>query len=179
MVLSFRRHSLAGELLVLQLAIVVVVLVAVGAVSLAQSAAEFDQVEGRRVTALAELVAGNPLVRTQLGQPGSGETLAPLVQTTMTESGVTSVTIADRSGKIVSSTDPTLIRTRLPLGDPGVAAGRGWSGKLAVDASPELVAQVPVAGAAPDNLGRQLGTVMIGEASPSIARRCSTGSPRA
>lgn len=176
MVLSFRRHSLAGELLVLQLAIVVVVLVAVGAVSLAQSAAEFDQVEGRRVTAMAELVAGNPLVRSQLGQPGSGETLAPLVQTTKTESGVTSVTIADLSGKIVSSTNPTLVRTKLPLGDPGVAAGRGWSGKLVVDASPELVAQVPVLGAAPENLGRQLGTVMIGEASPTVWQRLSGAS---
>jgi hypothetical protein len=47
-----RRPTLAGQLLVLQLAIVVVVLVAVAAVSLAQSAATFNRVEGRRVTAL-------------------------------------------------------------------------------------------------------------------------------
>ena len=55
-----RRPTLAGQLLVLQLAIVVVVLVAVAAVSLAQSAATFNRVEGRRVTALAEQLAGNP-----------------------------------------------------------------------------------------------------------------------
>ena len=64
MVATSRRHTLAGELLVLQLAIVVVVLLAVAAVSLAQSEATFDRVEGRRVTALAEQMAGNPLVRT-------------------------------------------------------------------------------------------------------------------
>ena len=58
-----RRPTLAGEMLILQLAIVVVVLLAVGAISLAQSAATFDRVEGRRVTALAEQLAWNPLLR--------------------------------------------------------------------------------------------------------------------
>lgn len=171
MVVTFHRHTLAGELLALQLVIVVVVLVAVGALSLTQSAAEFDQVEGRRVTALAEQMAGNPLVRSQLGRSASGEIIAPLVQTTLTQSGVTSVTVANVNQKIVSSTNPTLVGTRLPLGDPGVAVGRGWSGELMVDNSRELVAQVPVLGAFRNNLGRQLGTVMIGNASPTVWQR--------
>ncbi len=42
---TFRRQTLAGEMLVLQLAIVVVVLLAVAAVSLAQSRATFNRVE--------------------------------------------------------------------------------------------------------------------------------------
>ena len=58
-------------MLVLQLAIVVVVLLAVAAVSLTQSAATFNRVEGRRVTALAEQLAANPLVRDRLAQPGA------------------------------------------------------------------------------------------------------------
>lgn len=171
MVVTFHRHTLAGELLVLQFAIVVVVLIVVGGLSLAQSAAAFDQVEGRRVTALAEQIAGNPLVRSQLGRPRPGETIAPLVQTTLTQSGVTSVTIANASDQIVSSTNPTLVGTQLPLGDPGVAAGRGWSGKLTLDHSRELVAQVPVLGATRGNLGRHLGTVMIGNAFPTVWQR--------
>ena len=64
-----RRRTLAGQLLVLQLAIIVVVLVAVAAVSLAQSAATFNRVEGRRVAALGEELAGNPLLRDRLNQP--------------------------------------------------------------------------------------------------------------
>ncbi|GAA3483227.1 sensor histidine kinase [Streptomyces yanii] len=175
MVVTFRRHTLAGELLVLQLAIVVVVLLAVAAVSLAQSEATFNRVEGRRVTALAEQLAGNPLMSSQLGRPASGETLAPLVQTTLTQSGVTSVTVADSSGRIVSSTNPTAIGTRLPLG-PGVAQARGWSGKLVLDGTHELVAQVPVLKAAQPNLGRHLGTVMIGEASPTVWQRLNGAS---
>ncbi|KFF98614.1 ATPase [Streptomyces scabiei] len=172
----FRRHTLAGEMLVLQLAIVVVVLVAVAAVSLTQSAATFNRVEGRRVTALAEQLAANPLVRDRLAQSVAHEALAPLVNSTQTQSGVTSVTVADADGRIVSSTDPTVIGDPMPTGR-GAVAGRGWSGPLTFDGSRELVAQVPVLGATTkDNLGLLLGTVMIGEASPTAWQRLSGAS---
>lgn len=174
-VVTFRRHTLAGELLVLQLAIVVVVLLAVAGVSLAQSEATFNRVEGHRVTALAEQLAGMPLVSSQLVRPAPGETLAPLVQTTLTQSGVTSVTVADSTGRIVSSTNPSVIGTRLQLG-PGVAQARGWSGELVLDGVPELVAQVPVLGSGQPVLGRHLGTVMIGEASPTVWQRLNGAS---
>ncbi|MEH1130659.1 sensor histidine kinase [Micromonospora sp. CPCC 206061] len=176
MVVPSRRPTLAGQLLAFQLAIIVVVLVAVAALSLAQSAATFNRVEGRRVAALAEQLADNPLVRAQLDAPAPGETLAPLVQTTSTESGVTSVTVADARGVILSSTNPILVRTRLPLGDPGVADARGWSGELRVDGVRELVAQVPVLGAEPGKIGKHLGTVMIGEASPTLWQRARNAS---
>ncbi|MFD9119213.1 ATP-binding protein [Streptomyces bottropensis] len=158
-------------MLVLQLAIVVVVLLAVAAVSLTQSAATFNRVEGRRVTALAEQLAANPLVRDRLARPVAHEALAPLVSSVQTQSGVTSVTVADADGRIVSSTDPTVIDRAMPVGE-GAAAGRGWSGPLTFDGSRELVAQVPVLGATvDDDLGRLLGTVMIGEAAPTVWQR--------
>ncbi|WAZ19873.1 ATP-binding protein [Streptomyces cinnabarinus] len=175
MVTPFRRQTLAGEMLLLQLAIVVMVLLAVAAVSLAQSEATFDRVEGRRVGALAEQLAATPLVRSELARPVPHEALAPLVNSMQTQSGVTSVTIADADGRIVTSTDPTVIGDRLPLG-AGAAAGRGWSGPLTLDGSRELVAQVPVLGATRDNLGRHLGTVMIGEADPTVWQRLSGAS---
>jgi two-component system CitB family sensor kinase len=174
-VTAFRRHTLAGEMLVLQLAIVVVVLLAVAAVSLAQSESTFRRVEGRRVTALAEQLAANPLVRSQLVLPAPEETLAPLVHSTLAQSAISSVTVADSEGRIVSSTNPTVLGTRLRLGT-GVAGGRGWSGELALDGNRELVAQVPVIGATRQNLGRQLGTVMVGEASPTAWQRLSGAS---
>ncbi|WP_078662459.1 sensor histidine kinase [Streptomyces bicolor] len=166
-----RRHTLAGELLRWQLAIVVIVLVAVAAVSLAQSQSTFDRVEGRRVTALAEEMAGNPLVRTQLVRPAPAEMLAPLLQSTLTRSGVTSATVANADGKIVASTNPTLVGTRMPSDGPQIAAGRGWSGELPVNGVTELVAQAPVLGAENKNAGDHLGTVMIGRASPSVWQR--------
>ncbi|MEU7718970.1 sensor histidine kinase [Streptomyces tibetensis] len=175
MVATFRRHSLAGEMLVLQLAIVVVVLLAVAGVSLAQSQATFNRVEGRRVGALAEQLAANPLVRSQLTRPAPGEALAPLVLATQAQSGVTSVSVADAAGRIVSSTDPTVVGERMRLG-PGTAQGRGWSGQLTLDGDRELAAQVPVLGASEENLGRILGTVMIGEADPTVWQRLSGAS---
>src|SRR6476659_636037 len=139
-----RRQTLAGEMLVLQLAIVVVVLVAVAAVSLAQSAATFNRVEGRRVTALAEQLSGNQTLRFGIRHPAPAEVLAPLLQTTLTQSGVTSITVADAQGRVIAATNPTSIGTALPLGDATVAKGRGWSGELRVDDGKELVSQVPV-----------------------------------
>lgn len=166
-----RRHTLAGELLRWQLAIVVIVLAAVAAVSLAQSKATFDRVEGRRVTALAEEMAGNPLVRTQLVRPAPAEMLAPLLQSTLTRSGVTSATVAKADGTIVASTNPTLLGTRLPVSGKDAAEGRGWSGELPVNGTTELVAQAPVLGAEDGHAGDHLGTVMIGRASPSVWQR--------
>ncbi|MGA6152176.1 ATP-binding protein [Stenotrophomonas sp. NPDC087984] len=162
-------------MLVLQLAIVVVVLMAVAAVSLAQSEATFNRVEGRRVGALAEQLAAQPLVRSRLVGPSPAEALAPLVYSSRVQSRVTSVTVADGDGRVVSSTNPTVLGDRLPLGK-GVGAGRGWSGTLDWDGSRELVAQVPVLGATGDDLGRHLGTVMIGEASPTMWQRLSGAS---
>lgn len=150
-----------------------IVLVAVAAVSLAQSKATFDRVEGRRVTALAEEMAGNPLVRTQLVRPAPAEMLAPLLQSTLTRSGVTSAMVADSRGEIVAATDPTLVGTSMPVDGPQVAEAVGWSGELPVDGVTQLVAQAPVLGAdvEADNAGDHLGTVMIGRTSPSVWQR--------
>ncbi|MGC9538569.1 ATP-binding protein [Streptomyces sp. UG1] len=166
-----RRHTLAGELLRWQLAIVVIVLAAVAAVSLAQSKATFDRVEGRRVTALAEETASNPLVRTQLMRPAPAEMLAPLLQSTLNRSGVTSATVARPDGTIVASTNPTVLGTRLPVSGKDAAGGRGWSGELPVNGVTELVTQAPVLSAEDGNAGEHLGTVMIGRASPSVWQR--------
>ncbi|MGW9197961.1 ATP-binding protein [Micromonospora chersina] len=169
-----RRRTLAGQLLVLQLAIIVLVLVAVAAVSLAQSAATFNRVEGRRVATLGERLGGSPLLRDQLDQPAPGEAIAPLVQNIQNQYGVTSVTVANARGRVVASTNPTLLGSRVKLGDPEVANGRSWFGELDVDGSRELTAQVPVLGDDPKtkkNLGRYLGVVVVGEKSPTWSER--------
>ncbi|MFJ7996909.1 ATP-binding protein [Streptomyces sp. NPDC096310] len=177
MVARFHRLTLAGELLVLQLAIVVVVVVAVGAVSLAQSAATFDRVEGRRVTALAEQLAWNPLVRSRLAQPVPGEALAPLVHSTQAQSGVTSVTVANADAVVVAATDPTRVGTSIPLGGGGADAGRrGWAGHLRTDGTNELAARAPVLGSSAGNQGEHLGTVTIGVTAPTPGQRLAGGS---
>lgn len=83
--------------------------------------------------------------------------------------------MADAHGRVVSSTDPTLIGARLPRAR-GAGVTSGWSGPLTVQGGRELVAQVPVLGATRQTLGRHLGTVMVGEADPTVWQRLSGAS---
>ena len=166
-----RRWTLAGQLFALQLAIIAVVLVAVAAVSLAQSEATFERVEGRRVAALAEQVAASPLVRASLAETGTRTGLATLAQTLVTQTSVSSVSFAEPDLDVRVSTDPSLEGGRLPIGDPRVAAGASWSGTLELEGVEHLVSQVPVLGASEDDVGAHLGTVMVAERVPSTWER--------
>jgi sensor histidine kinase regulating citrate/malate metabolism len=168
---GLRRRTLAGQLLFLQLGIIAVVLVGVGAVSLAQSEATFGRVEGRRVSALAEQVAANPLVRDNLAEPEQRTGLATLALQTVTQSRITAVTIADADERVRVSTDPSLEDQPMPLGDPGVRAGASWSGSLTLDGDRQLVSQVPVLSITDNHVGEHLGTVMVAEDFPSAWER--------
>lgn len=167
------RSTLAGQLFALQLAIIAVVLVAVAAVSLAQSAATFERVEGRRVAALAEQVASSPLVRASLAETET-ETrtgLATLAQSLVTQTSVSSVSFAETDLDVRVSTDPSLEGAPMPLGDPRVASGASWSGTLELDGAAHLVSQVPVLGESSDAVGAHLGSVMVAERAPSTWER--------
>lgn len=166
-----RRTTLAGQLLVLQLAVILVVLVLVGGLSVAQSEATFTRVEGRRVSALAEQLGANPLVRTAFLTPETRTALAVLGQSVVTQSRVSTVTFADADERVRVSTDPSLDNTRLPLPRRAVADGASWSGTLEVGGRRQLVSQVPVFATAPGRVGQHLGTVMIGEDVPSVWQR--------
>jgi two-component system CitB family sensor kinase len=166
-----RRTTLAGQLFALQLAIIAVVLVAVAAVSLAQSAATFERVEGRRVAGLAEQVASSPLVRASLAEPETRTGLATLAQSLVTQTSVTSVSFAETDLDVRVSTDPSLEGAPMVLGDPRVASGASWSGTLELDGAPHLVSQVPVLGESEDAVGAHLGSVMVAERVPSTWER--------
>ncbi|MDF2091450.1 MULTISPECIES: ATP-binding protein [unclassified Knoellia] len=168
---ALRRSTLAGQLLAFQLALVTVVLVAVGALSLAQSEATFTRVEGRRVSALAEQVAANPLVRGNLAVPEQRTGLATLAQQVVVQSRVTAVTIADADEHVRVSSDPDLEDAGLPLGDPDVANGTSWSGTMELEGDRQLVSQVPVLSVQTGHVGETLGTVMVAVDFPSVWER--------
>ena len=165
------RPTLSGQLFALQLAIIVVVLVAVAGVSLAQAAATFERVEGRRVAGLAEQVAVSPLVRANLAEPETRTGLATLAQSLVTQTGVSSVSFAETDLDVRVSTDPSVQGARLHLGSPRVEKGAGWSGTLEIDGVDHLVSQVPVLGESEDAVGAHLGTVMVAERVPSTWER--------
>ncbi|HET9634094.1 MAG TPA: ATPase, partial [Terrabacter sp.] len=104
----FGRLSLAGQLLVVQMVILLGVLVTVALVSLAQSDATFTRTEGRRVSAIAEQLASTPIVRTEMSPGGVVNVLPAVVQSVVTQYAVTSVTIADADEIARVSSDPTI-----------------------------------------------------------------------
>ncbi|MQM27127.1 GHKL domain-containing protein [Glycomyces sp. NEAU-7082] len=161
------RPTLAGQLLLFQLTVILLVLAAVAGLSLAQSAAVFDAEQGRRVTQLAESLAASELVRGRLPEPAPAQTLAPQIQADLERWQVSSVTVADAEGTVVASTNPLLIGTRLPLG-AGVLEGRGWRGEVDLGGRTELVGQAPVLSAEDGSLGVQLGVAVVGREVPSL-----------
>ncbi|MGW7295088.1 histidine kinase, partial [Streptomyces xiamenensis] len=63
------RLTLAGQFLVLQLGLIVVVLGVIAAVTVAQADAEFRRAEGGRLLSVAETVAAQDAVRVGLSDP--------------------------------------------------------------------------------------------------------------
>ncbi|WP_218125199.1 sensor histidine kinase [Glycomyces harbinensis] len=170
------RPTLAGQLLVFQLTVILLVLAAVAGLSLAQSAAVFTVEQGRRVTQLAESLAASDLVRELLPAPAPEQTLAPQIQSDLERWQVSSVTLADAEGVVVASTNPLLIGTEPALGS-GVLEGRGWRGETDLGGRTELVAQVPVIGADGAAHGVQLGVAVVGHRVPSPFERLAGASP--
>lgn len=170
------RATLAGQLLVLQVAVVLAVLVVVGGLSIAQSEATFTRVEGRRVSAVAEQLGGNPLVRDALGVPEVRTGLATLGQAALIQYRVTSVSFADSDETVRTSTDPGLDNTRIPLPRKAVADGASWSGTLDLAGRHQLVSQVPVFSVQEGHVGQHLGTVMVSQEYPSIWERLRNAS---
>nr|WP_323097559.1 ATP-binding protein [Intrasporangium sp. YIM S08009] len=174
----FGRLTLTGQLLAVQMLILVGVLVAVGLVSLAQSEATFTRTEGRRVSAIAEQLASTPIVRTEMAPGGVPNVLPSLVQSIVTQYNVTSMSVADADEMVRVSSDPTLERSPMPVGSPAVANGASWTGVMEIGGERMLVAQSPLL-SVPDPsikepqlpVGTQLGTVMIAEHMPSALDR--------
>jgi two-component system CitB family sensor kinase len=167
-----RRLSLATQLVAVQLVLISAVLLAVSAVSVEQTRATFERVEGRRVLALAESLAANPTVRLKpVGQAGSPlpATVASLQSTT----GVDLAAVADLHGVIVVSTDPLLDNTALAWPEVLAEPHRAWSGTVVIGDSTMLAAAVPIL-SNPDQDNqptRQLGIAIA--AQPDLSRWAS------
>jgi two-component system CitB family sensor kinase len=170
-----RGMSLAGQYLRLQLLIVLAVLVAVVAISLAQSAATFERIEGRRALSAAETLAANPTVRSLLAnaQPGSGSALPSVAESVRTISGSSQVTLARADRTVVTSSDPSQEGREMELGDSVVMSGRAWTGLVGSGGSEALSAHVPVL----DDRGKMVGVAAVGRSFPSVLERLGDAVP--
>lgn len=171
-----RSMSLAGQYLVLQLLIVLAVLVVVGAISMAQAAQDIRRVEGRRALAAAENLAANATVRTLLpsATPGVGTALPSVAETVRTTSGSTSVVLGFPDRTVVTSSDPSQVGHRLPMGDSTVLDGAAWTGLVTRDGRTAVVAHAPVQGLDDERI---IGFAAVGRDYPSLTERLARATP--
>lgn len=170
--------SLASQLVVVQLILIVAVLLAVSAVSVEQSRAGFQRDVGRRVLSLAENLAANPVVRQGPVQT-AGSVLPAAVTQLQTTTGVELAMVADLGGQVLSSTDILLIGERIPWPELQAAPMRSGSATVTMRGRSYLIAAAPilsdpaVAGAKVD----QLGIALIGQGSPTRMQTLVTAAP--
>ncbi|MEH0109052.1 ATP-binding protein [Tersicoccus sp. MR15.9] len=170
-----RRVSLAGQLLVLQLLVLLGVLVGVLWLSVGQSLRAFEAQEGRRALSAAESLAATPLVRTLLpdAQPGEGSALPSVLESVRSVSGLTEATLIDERGVVIASSDATLRGHTAPgefvQGDPR----RQWTGTTTVAGRQLLVARVPVF----DDRSRRVGLAVAAREYPGWSERLTAAAP--
>mgnify|MGYP002652409009 CR=1 FL=1 len=156
-------RSIAGQFLALQLVVIAAVLVAVGAVSVAQSTKEFRDVRGQRMIAVAEQIAATPIVRDRYADPLASAVLAPEVDRAVDLSGASLAEIIDPAGVVLASSNPLRVRTDAELGDSDARTGRAWFGDVDIAGRRSLVGHVPVL----SSNGDVLALVSVSEDYPS------------
>lgn len=161
-------RSLAAQFLAFQLMVVAVVLIAVGAVSVAQSTSEFREARGTRMIAVAENMASTPIVRERIerapADPFAGRILAPEVDRAVALSGATLAEILAPDGTVWVSSDPSRVGARVDLGPSRADEGRAWYGDADVDGTHSLIGQVPILSAD----GDVLAIASVSEGYPSV-----------
>ncbi|WP_309080226.1 sensor histidine kinase [Zhihengliuella sp.] len=166
--------SLAGQLLALQLVIVVVMLAGVLAISMAQSAKSFERTEGRRALSAAETLAAMPLVRAQLpgSAPRMGAALPSVTESVRAISGASLALLASPEQEVVASTSPALLGTRLdrPRSAP---AGRSWTGRAPLAGQDTAAAFVPVL----NDAGQVVGTAVVARDRPHVLQLAAAAVP--
>jgi two-component system, CitB family, sensor kinase len=163
-----RRVSLAGQLLILQLGIVLVVLVAVSAVSVAQAQASFREVQGRRMIAAAERAAATPAVTEHLLDPTFRALLAAYVDGYRAQADASYALLVGSDRRILTATDPGRVGQLLDLHGSNVLQGRSWEGVVTEDGVRSVVAHTPVLHGGDDGTGKTLGFVAVGADTPGF-----------
>ncbi|GGO75353.1 sensor histidine kinase [Nocardioides deserti] len=174
------RLSLAAQVLLLQLTVLVAVVLVSAVVSVRQADAAFRETRGDRLRATAENLASTQSVRDAMEVPGDRTALAAYIQDRADLVGATSVHLTDPSGTVVVGTDPTRRGRPVDLGDGSVLDRREWTGDITDRGRRAIAAMVPVlsdsdsdaaeAGRRPPT-GTLVGVVVVTEDYPPATER--------
>lgn len=174
-----RERSVAGQFLVLQLAVVLAVLAIVALISLRQANVAFTQQGGRQMASVAEYVAGLSEVRDQLAavesSPAAADSvvvrLSPAVDRALTLSQADEIDLVGVDGTVLVSSDPLRVGEPAVLGRSDVLRGRQWIGEIDVEGRHVVAGHAPVQfadGEDPERLADVVGYVLVEQEYPSV-----------
>lgn len=168
------RPSLAGQLLILQAVVVLLVVLAVAALIVEQTEASFRRSEGRRVLATAESMAATEVIENGLVK-GSGLGIPGEAERTRSFSSTSYVIVTDEDGKVVYSPRPE------DRGETVTRPGTGqWVGESPEPSTPAVEARVPVVAASATQdvrVGETVGYVVVGREYPTLTERLEMAAP--
>jgi two-component system CitB family sensor kinase len=156
--LRSRRPTLTGQILLLQLAIVVVTVSAGALVSWHQTRRQLDEQYGQRCLAIAEATAALPAVRDAFDDPDPPATIQPLAEAIRKASDATFVVVANDRQIRYSHPNPANIGKPLST-DPGPAMrGRPYVTTETGTLGRSVRAKAPIF----DDRGKVIGIVSVG-----------------
>jgi sensor histidine kinase regulating citrate/malate metabolism len=168
------RLGLTRQLLIFQLSLLAIVLVAVTAISLEQTRNIFSSGQQRRMLAVAEYSAANPLLRSILSSDPRPARLASPVESLRTTTGVDELIVTDAAGRTLASpADPRMLGRALALDGSRTDSDGAWAGVAQLGGVDHVVARVPVL----NNKGQLVGTVIAGRRFPTMAGLFADAAP--
>ncbi|WP_210429098.1 sensor histidine kinase [Nocardioides eburneiflavus] len=162
--------TLAGQFLVLQLTVLLVVVAVASMVSVQQSDADFRDTRGARLRAAAESMANIAAVRDPYLNGEVAERRASLTSYTQrvrTNVQASGVYLTDPDGVVLVSSDFVGRERRIDLSGSTVQRRRTWTGDVDDFGTPSIAAQVPII----DDEGDLVGIAMVAEEYPTWAER--------
>ncbi|WP_416953409.1 ATP-binding protein [Nocardioides sp. T5] len=168
--------TLAGQFLVLQLTVLLLVVAVASVVSVQQSDADFRDTRGARLRAAAESMANIEPVRDPFLE-GLVErrraSLTSYTQQVRTRVQASGVYLTDPDGVVLVSSDFGGRERRIDLDDSTVQQLRTWTGDVDDFGTPSIAAQVPII----DDEGELVGIAMVAEEYPTWGERARSVLP--
>lgn len=175
--------TLAAKVLLLQLAVIVLLLVAVGVLSIRQSNADFAEERGDQMVSVAEYVAVQDLVRARLEEVRDGAErwqvtadLTSYAERGVRLSGATDVLVVGPDGTVLAATDANRVGERADLGGDEVGDGRGGTADVEVGGERRVAAHAPVISDARGDNGA-VGAIVAEAAYPSVGDQLAEAAP--
>jgi two-component system CitB family sensor kinase len=154
----WRRLRLSTQILLLQLAIIVLTLTAGLAVSIQQARKQLDKQSGQQSLAIARTVSSIPEIRRAFASADPAKTIQPIAERIRHKTGASFVVVANKNQIRYSHPDPAKIGQKLST-DPSVPlAGKEYVGVQTGSLGTSVRAKVPLY----DAQGMIIGLVSVG-----------------